>query len=168
MPKDSNSDFLKDFDRFGQPIGLTYKNNASYNTPIGGVFTMVAFFIFMSWLALETIDVYMPPGKHNMTYADVVTQKLNGTWPAYNLDEGEFSVIYKLRSMKKEYTGLEDRYFSGVWLQRKQDNKNGITNKVIQGTNCTEYWPEDEVSRMFSDNVAGFWCPNLKANNTEV
>ena len=47
---------------------------------------MLAFLIFMTWLALETIDVYMPPGKHNMSYADVVTQGLNGTWPEYTLN----------------------------------------------------------------------------------
>lgn len=73
MPKDTNSEFLKEFDRFGQPVGLTYKNNASYNTPIGGVFTMMAFFIFMSWLALETIDVYMPPGKHSVGSTETQT-----------------------------------------------------------------------------------------------
>lgn len=73
MPKDTNSEFLREFDRFGQPVGLTYKNNPSYNTPIGGVFTMVAFFIFMTWLALETIDVYMPPGKHSTSTSEVIT-----------------------------------------------------------------------------------------------
>ena len=90
MPKDKNSEFLKEFDRFGQPVGLTYKNNPSYNTPIGGVFTMVAFFIFMTWLALECIDVYMPPGKFSTSSSDVVTQKLNGTWPLQKLDEEQF------------------------------------------------------------------------------
>ena len=73
MPKESNDAFLKEFDRFGQPVGLTYKNNASYNTPIGGVFTMFAFLIFMSWFTMEVIDVYMPPGKHNVGTATVVT-----------------------------------------------------------------------------------------------
>lgn len=77
--------FLKEFDRFGQPIGLTYKNNPSYATPIGGVFTMVAFFIFMTWLGLETIDVYMPPGKHSVGTSEVVTQKADGSWPTFDL-----------------------------------------------------------------------------------
>lgn len=81
MPKKSNDEFLKEFDRFGQPVGLTYKNNPSYNTSIGGVFTMLTFFIFMSWLAMEVIDVYMPPGKHNVGSSLGVTQKLNSSWP---------------------------------------------------------------------------------------
>jgi hypothetical protein len=81
MLKDSVGDFLKDFDRFGQPVSLTYKNNPSYNTPIGGVFTMISFCFFMAWLSMETIDVYMPPGKHNVSTADVVTQGLEGDWP---------------------------------------------------------------------------------------
>lgn len=87
MPKETNDKFLKEFDRFGQPVGLTYKNNPSYNTGIGGVFTMLTFFIFMSWLAMEVIDVYMPPGKHNVSSALVVTQKLNSSWPLESLGQ---------------------------------------------------------------------------------
>lgn len=167
MPKDTNSDFLKDFDRFGQPIGLTYKNNGSYNTPIGGVFTMIAFFIFMSWLAMECIDVYMPPGKHNMSYNDVVTQQLNGTWPVYTLDENSFLVTYKLQSMDQKLRGQEDKYFSGIWLQRMYDDVNGINNTVIKGKQCNDYWDPDDVSRMFTDNTRGFWCPDI-TNGTSV
>lgn len=59
-----NDAFLKEFDRFGQPVGLTYKNNPSYSTAVGGVFTVLTFFIFMTWLVMEMIDVYLPPGKH--------------------------------------------------------------------------------------------------------
>jgi len=98
MPKETHSDFLKDFDRFGQPVGLTYKNNPSYNTPIGGVFTMMAFFIFMAWLAMETIDVYMPPGKHSIGTSPVITQALNSSWPLIEVSQEQFFVAYKLRA----------------------------------------------------------------------
>ncbi len=121
MPKDTNAEFLKEFDRFGQPVGLTYKNNPSYNTPIGGVFTMLATLIFMSWLAMETIDVYMPPGKHSVGTSDVVTQKLNSSWPLNKLDQEKFFVAYKMRSSGVEGAaepGTEDQYFTGIWLQR--------------------------------------------------
>ena len=73
MPKDTNAEFLKEFDRFGQAIGLTYKGNGSYNTPIGGVMTMITFCIFAAWFAMETIDVYMPPGKHSVSSSWGVT-----------------------------------------------------------------------------------------------
>ena len=121
MPKDDNSEFLKAFDRFGQPVGLTYKNNPSYNTPIGGVFTMVAFFIFMTWLALETIDVYMPPGKHSVGSSEEVTQKLNGSWPIYDLAADDFFVAYKMKvgGFDSPIAGQADQYFSGIWLQRE-------------------------------------------------
>jgi len=120
MPKDTNAEFLKEFDRFGQPVGLTYKNNPSYNTPIGGVFTMLSFLIFMSWLAMETIDVYMPPGKHSVGTSDVVTQKLNSAWPLNKLDKEHFFVAYKMRAGAGSAAapGTEDQYFSGLWLQR--------------------------------------------------
>ena len=43
--------------------------------------TMLTFFIFMAWLAMEVIDVYMPPGKHTVKQSLGVTQKLNSSWP---------------------------------------------------------------------------------------
>jgi len=126
---------LREFDRFGQPVGLTYKNNPSYNTPIGGVFTMMAFFIFMSWLAMELIDVYMPPGKHSVGNSNVLTQNLNGSWPTFDLPEDQFFVSYKLRAGPNAAEGVagnEDLYFSGVWLQRK----NGKYGDHFSGVPC--------------------------------
>lgn len=59
---------------------------------------MVAFFIFMSWLAMETIDVYMPPGKHNVGKSETITQNLNSSWPVENLGSEQFFVAYKVHS----------------------------------------------------------------------
>ena len=59
---------------------------------------MIAFFIFMAWLALETIDVYMPPGKHSTSTAEEITQKLNSSWPLQELDNEQFFVAYKVRA----------------------------------------------------------------------
>ena len=120
MGKEDSYKFLREFDRFGQPVGLTYKNNPSYNTPIGGVFTMVTFCIFMCWLAMEVIDVYMPPGKHSVSTSETVTQKLNGTWPVQEMSMDEFFVSYKLHTGHYETAakGQEDLYFSGIWVQR--------------------------------------------------
>ena len=137
--KDKESaEFLREFDRFGQPVGLTYKNNPSYNTPIGGVFTMVAFFIFMSWLAMEVIDVYMPPGKHSIGTADVVTQALNSSWPLQDMTESQFFVSYKMRALGSNNTmaGSEDQYFSGLWVQRE----NGIPIRYYKPVQCNKLW----------------------------
>lgn len=149
MPKQNTHDFLKEFDRFGQPVGLTYKNNASYNTPIGGVFTMLAFFIFMAWLAMELIDVYMPPGKHSVSNSDVITQKLNSSWPIYDLEQDQFFVAYKLRAgpgAPEGVAGNEDKYLSGIWLQRK----NGKYADHFTGIACDQIWDPMNVTLMFS------------------
>ena len=109
MPKSPNESFLTAFDRFGQPVGLTYKNNPSYNTPIGGVFTMLTFFIFMTWFAMEVIDVYMPPGKFTVSESFQVTQTLNGSWPLENVNWEKFFVAYKMRAAKDSpAAGSED------------------------------------------------------------
>ena len=148
MAKSSNSEFLKEFDRFGQPVGLTYKNNPSYNTPIGGVFTMIAFFIFMTWLALETIDVYMPPGKHSVGTQEVLTQKLNGSWPLTELEMSNFFVSYELRLGPTNVTvapGTEDQYFSGLWLQYKD----GKFLRSYKPKKCQDMFEKDDISQMF-------------------
>ena len=106
---------------------------------------MVAFFIFMTWLAMEVIDVYMPPGKHNIGTSESVTQKLSSAWPVYNLTESQFFVAYKMRALEPEYQGDEDRYFSGVWLQRK--NGQPVGHKVAK--KCQEIIDADQVSNMF-------------------
>ena len=159
MPKESNDAFLKEFDRFGQPVSLTYKNNGNYNTPIGGVFTMFAFLIFMSWLAMEVIDVYMPPGKHNVGTSVGVTQKLNSAWPQDQLTQKDFFVAYKL--MPGEGTpipeGEADRYFSALWLQRV----NGTVVRAWTGAPCQDLYDEFDVSMMFYEQIKGHWCPNM-------
>ena len=48
---------------------------------------MLSFFIFMAWLAMEMIDVYMPPGKHSVGSSNVITQHLNSSWPIFNMAE---------------------------------------------------------------------------------
>lgn len=73
MPKSETHEFLRKFDRWGQPVGLTYKGSPNYTTPIGGCFTIFGFLLFMTWLIMEMLDVYMPPGKHNVSTADTIT-----------------------------------------------------------------------------------------------
>ena len=63
MGKGSFQSFFKGFDRFSKPISLTYNQAGAFNTAIGGVFSIFTFFVFISWFALEIIDVYLPPGK---------------------------------------------------------------------------------------------------------
>lgn len=65
--------FLKKFDNFGKPIGLTYKNKGSYATSMGGVGSIVVFFIFVGWFAIELQEVYIPPGKFAVSTSKVLT-----------------------------------------------------------------------------------------------
>jgi hypothetical protein len=77
---------------------------------------MIAFFIFMGWLAMEVIDVYMPPGKHSVGTSESLTQKLSSAWPVYNMTESQYFVAYKVRSLDEKLVGQEEKYFSGIWL----------------------------------------------------
>jgi len=72
----------------------------------------------MVWFAMETIDVYMPPGKHTVTNSDVVTQGLHGDWPIQEMNRDEFFVAYRVHSGLSitNATGHEEQYFSGLWV----------------------------------------------------
>ena len=96
MPRDDTSKFLKKFDRYGQPVCLTYKNNGAYNTAAGGVFTVLTTLIFMTFFAMEVYDVYLPPGKHNVSSVNTVTQLHNSSWPIENLTMQNFFVAYRV------------------------------------------------------------------------
>ena len=84
---------------------------------------MGTFLIFMTWLAMEVIDVYMPPGKHNVSTSLGVTQKLNSSWPLESINQDGFFVAYKLQPLEGSSVkaGEEDQYFSGLWLQRENN-----------------------------------------------
>ena len=100
---------------------------------------MVVFFIFASWFAMECIDVYMPPGKHNISTSYSVTQKLSSAWPLYNMTESQFFVAYKMRAVDPAEYGNEDQYFTGIWLQRK----NGKPDGFWTAKKCQEIIDED-------------------------
>ena len=77
--------FLKKFDNFGKPIGLTYKQKGAYDTAMGGVGSIALFIIFMGWFAIEIQEVYIPPGKFAVSDAKVLTQDVTGQFPLYNI-----------------------------------------------------------------------------------
>lgn len=130
------------------------------------MFTVITFFIFLGWLAMEVIDVYMPPGKHNVSTSETVTQKLNGTWPIQEMSMDEFFVAYKLHSghFETEAKGKEDQYFSGIWIQRT----GGEVNKYYSSVNCTDLWVQEDVPQMFWENIKDFKCPDMKNAKTFI
>jgi len=66
---------------------------------VGGVFTILTTCIFLTWFAMEVIEVYIPPGKHFVTQTLSVTQTLNSSWPLQQLDYNNFFVAYKLQAL---------------------------------------------------------------------
>ena len=94
--------FLKKFDNFGKPIGLTYKNKGAFATSIGGIGSIAIFIIYMMWIAIEIKEVYIPPGKFAVSSSKVLTQNINGKFPLYNTTGTEFFTTYRLWSLNEE------------------------------------------------------------------
>lgn len=127
---------------------------------------MVSFFIFMTWLALEVIDVYMPPGKHNVDESYTINQKLNSSWPLNSIDESQFYVAYQVHSgqYNTTATGSEDQYFSGIWVQRE----NGIPTNYFVAKPCPSLYEQQDVSQMFWQQIQGYMCPYMRGSKVKI
>ena len=77
---------------------MTYNQAGAFNTAIGGVFSIFTFFVFISWFALEIIDVYMPPGKFFTSSLQQMAQNTDGTWPIYNMTRSNFLTTFEFDS----------------------------------------------------------------------
>ena len=53
-------DFVKARDMFGHSIGLTFKGNDSYNTPIGGFFSILINIMIYTYMILNLITMFTP------------------------------------------------------------------------------------------------------------
>ena len=53
-------DFIKERDMFGHQIGLTFKGNDSYNTMIGGFFSIVINVMIYTYMILNLITMFTP------------------------------------------------------------------------------------------------------------
>ena len=71
----------------------------------------------------------------------------------------DFFVSYKVHSgiYETDATGKEDQYFAGLWVQRENLKPVGYYPPV----KCVELYEEDDVSRMFWQNIQGMWCPDI-------
>ena len=61
------------------------------------------------------------------------------------MTESQYFVAYKVRSLDEKLVGQEDKYFSGIWLQRK----NGKPDGYWKAKPCQALWDKDDVSNMF-------------------
>ena len=147
--------FLKKFDNFGKPIGLTYKQQGSFSTAIGGVGSIVIFFVYMGWLAIECQEVYIPPGKWNVGQKKVLTQDINGNFPVYNMTGNEFFTTYRLWSFNETIDKEIDKYVSGLWVQRRNKRESGIH----KGVPCESQYDPEMQSPQFMSQIKGQICP---------
>ena len=85
MGRSSLQKFFKSFDRYSKPIGLTYKKSGTFETSIGGICSIITFFIFAAWWTTELIDVYLPPGKFTTTVGENLAQLADGQFPIYKI-----------------------------------------------------------------------------------
>ena len=82
------------------------------------------------------------------------------------MSPSEFFVSYKVHSglYNSSATGMEDRYFSGLWVQRDK----GVPTAYYKPIRCADLYDEDNVSHMFWDNVQDMWCPDMRGAPVRV
>ena len=79
MPQ-SPSKLLSSLDAFGQPIALHFKGSYSFNTPCGGMITLVKN-IIVTWLVLETLSLLI-----NQEYMTIQTYGVGDLPPTGQLN----------------------------------------------------------------------------------
>ena len=164
------SGFFKRFDRYSKPIGLTYKQKGTFETSAGGICSIITFFIFATWLSLEVVDVYLPPGKFTATSGMSLTQAEDGSFPAYNITQDQLNIIYKATTKTGSALSMEDvdKYITGMWIQVSANTShedphkgNETYKKYYPSKPCTEGFNETDHSRQFMDQIQGMNCPNF-------
>ena len=110
--------FLKHFDRYDKPIGLTYQGAGTHESSAGGLCSIITFFIFATWISLEVVDKYLPPGKYTSSMATTLTQAEDGSFPIYNTSLEELNIIYRAVSLDGDALPQEEvrKYITPMWV----------------------------------------------------
>ena len=166
--------FFKHFDRYDKPIGLTYKGAGTFESSAGGICSIITFFIFATWLSLEFVDVYMPPGKFTSSSGETLTQAEDGSYPIYNTTLEQLNIAYRAVSLNGTSLPQEEvkKYITPMWIQLIFDDdhdghsSNETTTKYYHEKNCTLVFNETEQGPQFMEQIENMMCPDIPANET--
>ena len=59
MARKTVKGFFKYFDRYSKSVTLTYRQKGSFDTTVGGIMSIISFFILGWWLATELISKFI-------------------------------------------------------------------------------------------------------------
>ena len=78
--------FFKRFDRFPKGVTLTYKQAGALPTSMGGIGTIIMYCAFLFWFTTEYLDIYAGNGKFLKSSNLELTQRPDGTFPEYSIN----------------------------------------------------------------------------------
>jgi hypothetical protein len=149
--------FFKHFDRYDKPIGLTYKGAGTFESSAGGICSIITFFIFATWLSLEFVDVYMPPGKFTSSMGTTLTQAEDGSYPIYNTSLEQLSIVYRAVSLNGTALPQEEvkKYITPMWIQLKFDGSDGDHGEHGSNETTTTYYKEKNCTLVYNETEQG-------------
>ena len=107
-------DFIKDRDMFGHPVGLTFKGNDAYNTPIGGFFSILINIMIYTYMILNLITMFTPgAGDFLGNVIESINVDAQGEIKMSNLHLKQFVAMRKQGDNGAQLK-LDDKFFDHV------------------------------------------------------
>ena len=113
---DSRGDFWKQFDRYANPVTLTYLKKGKYETAAGGICSIFSFTLLAYWLVVNVFYALANYGSYTVSTKTGLVRGSDG-FPEFKLTDQELSVAYNMVYIGSDQMESSiDSYVKGVWI----------------------------------------------------
>lgn len=120
MSRSSVELFFKNNDRYAKNVTLLYKRKGVFETPIGGICTIISFTLLSYWLLVNIIDTFKAPGKFTTTSKSDMLEMVNGEYyTPLEIPQEKMFTAYRIRQIGDDVIPDDEvkNYVVGLWFQ---------------------------------------------------
>ena len=125
MSQGQGWDVFTKWDGYAQGVNLLYKKKPRFQTPCGGICTIISLMLALYWALTSIIGVFIPPGIYNeQSKIDLFSVDIEtGLYEPIQLYEKDMYVAYKFVQQGVRKIADEDleKIVTGMWFQYKHD-----------------------------------------------
>lgn len=139
--------FLKNIDRYGIPVGLTYKGEPEITSVVGGLATILARVVIITYLGVSCKGVF---DKNYTIQTSMLKRDLTIDKEIYNLTKDNFDfgirLDYSLRNSEPDVFNNLDQYVDlrvtqNYYMWTKDADGNPVPNRIKNRTNLVQCNP---------------------------
>eukprot|EP00347_Sterkiella_histriomuscorum_P005213 403357460 len=153
---------IKNIDAYGYPIGLTYKNSRTFQSTLGGAFTIAARLGIMVFFILEIINVL---NKQSILKTTSYIRDLSVDQTEYLFDQENYDIAVKLQYQAKIFKGknITDQLHKYAYAQIRQI---GFSFSLQDGQ--VIFRQKDHVFKLVKCDSTRFKGEQVVANNLGI